>query len=87
MSNGQPDKVQFVANMPDIKSALLLSGSGDLCQTKLEAYGLEAIKMHVGMAYFAKKEFLVTITELSEKEKVLRMQSDRESDNSRKIHI
>lgn len=58
------DRLEFVANLCDRQSALMLSGKGDRCLVELEAFGLNAILAHVGMAKFAGRGFRVIIEEL-----------------------
>lgn len=62
------DRLEFIANLCDRQSALMLSGKGDRCLVELEAFGLNATLAHVGMAKFAGRGFRVIIEEIEETE-------------------
>lgn len=76
----EPDRLEFIANLCDRQSALMLSGRGDRCLIELEAFDIHAALAHVGMAKFAGKQFKVTIEEIQPDDRKLQS-------NSRKIHI
>jgi len=59
----------FQAQLCQRQSALMLSGQGDRCLIELEAFGVDALLAHVGMAKFAKKTFVVEVREITDDER------------------
>lgn len=53
--------LQFVANLADRQSALILSGRGERLLVELEAFHLNAAIALVGLAQYTGVEFLVTV--------------------------
>ncbi len=65
------DRLQFIANLTQRQSSLMLSGQGDRCLIELEAFQVNAALALVGMVNFTGRSFLVTIEELPKNETLL----------------